>query len=192
MQIYGRLAYWVLEVKFLKRLYTKECCMSTVKSIYYARTIWFQREIVLWWRNSSSNSVYASEIDENDHVQGCLIDLQKTFNILDHKLLTFKLYNYSFRGKIHDIIVNFLSDGKQYVSYLGTNTLCLNDETVLPQDSVLGPFLFLPYINDINLGESDCKLAIFVDYTTINKDYREGCCSNWTRIRSIIWTVLCE
>ena len=118
-----------------------------------------------------------SEIDNKAQGQSCFIDLQKAFDTLDHKILMSKLDSYGFRGKIHDIIGSYLSDRKQYVSYNETNTPCLNVETGIPQGLVKRPLLFLLHIDDINLGERDSKLAIFVDHTTIIKANREGCCS---------------
>ena len=88
-----------------------------------------------------------------------------------------KIDSYGFRGKIHDIIGSYLLDRKQNKPYNGTNTPCLNIETRVPQGSVVGPFLFLLYTNEINFGESDCKLATFEDDTTIIKANREDCCS---------------
>ena len=78
-----------------------------------------------------------SEIDKKAHGQGCFIDLHKAFDTSDHKILMSKLDIYGFRGKIHDIIVSNLSDRKQYNSYNGTNTPCLNIETGVTQGSVL-------------------------------------------------------
>ena len=119
----------------------------------------------------------SSEIDKKAQGQGCFIDLQKVFETLDHKILMSKPDSYGFRGTIHVNIRSYLSDRKQYISYNGTSMPCLSIETDVPQCSVFGLFLFLLYINDIILGESDCKVAPFTDDTTTIKAKREGCCS---------------
>ena len=94
-----------------------------------------------------------------------------------------KLETYGFGGKIRssiggtDTIDSYLSDRQQYISYNRTNTPCLNIDSGVPQVSVLGPFIVLVNINEINLAQSDCKLAIFADETIIIVSNREGCCS---------------
>ena len=103
--------------------------------------------------------------------------LAKSFRCLDHKIMMSKLDSYGFRAKILDNIGSYLSDRKQYISYNGTNTPCLNFEFGVPQGSVFGHFLFLLYIYDINLGQSDCKVDTFTDDTIIIKANREDCCS---------------
>ena len=89
-----------------------------------------------------------------------------------------KLDSYGFWGAISSVIGGYLSDRKQYVSYNGTNTLCLNVEKVfnLRTFSVFALIL-----------RSDCKLAIFAGYTTIIKADLASC---WSFHRSIIRMIL--
>ena len=74
-----------------------------------------------------------TEIDKKAQGQACFIDLQKAFDTLDHHLLLKKLENYGFRGKIFEILRDYLSDRTQYISHNRVCTEKLNIVSGVPR-----------------------------------------------------------
>ena len=106
-------------------------------------------------------------IREKNHVLGIFIDLSKAFDTISHEKLLYKLDKYGIRGNAHSLIGSYLSNRKQYVSVLGESSDELPVVFSVPQGSVLGPLLFIIYINDIYNSTSVGKFVLFADDTNI-------------------------
>lgn len=122
-------------------------------------------------------SSLSSSLDRKDHALGVFLDLSKAFDVVNHTLLLSKLENLGFRGKAYEWISSYLLNRSQVVSvpYIDDFGYLKNkksDELSLisgvPQGSVLGPILFILFVNDISNSLSSTKLCQFADDTSLS------------------------
>lgn len=103
--------------------------------------------------------------DKNKHTLGVFIDLAKAFDTVDHEILLYKLNNYGIKNKNLKWFRCYLNNRKQALFYNKTYTSLETITHGVPQGSILGPLLFLIYINDIFLSSSILNFILFADDT---------------------------
>ena len=96
-----------------------------------------------------------------------LIDFSKAFDMVDHDILLKKLNNYGIRGIAHDWFKSYLSDRTQYVTINGQTSSNRDMLYGVPQGSILGPLLFIIYINDIPNICENCTFILYADDANI-------------------------
>jgi hypothetical protein len=153
---------------FEKIIYNKLTVFLNNNNIFYNHQYGFRAKhstihLIIHLLNhcSESNNLSPSKL-----TLATFCDLSKAFDTISHNILLHKLNTYGIRGIANDLIKSYLSNRTQYVQFEHQNSRVISMEYGVPQGSILGPLLFLIYINDIQYSTKENILS-YADDTTI-------------------------
>ena len=106
-------------------------------------------------------------LDTGKYVVGVFIDLQKAFDTIDHGILLRKLELYGIKRNLLNWFKSYLSYRSQYVEYNNTISERKYIHHGVPQGSILGPLLFILYVNDFSRSSDLLFSILFADDTTV-------------------------
>ena len=105
--------------------------------------------------------------ENNKFTLGVFIDLSKAFDTVDHKILLKKLNFYGVCGQNIQWYESYLTNRKQFLTFDNKNTDFENITCGVPQGSILGPLLFLIYVNDLCNASNILDPIMFADDTNL-------------------------
>ena len=106
-------------------------------------------------------------LENGNVVCGIYLDLKKAFDTVDHAILLEKLKRYGFTNSPLNLIKSYLSNRKQCVEFDGVRSELKQVNIGVPQGSILGPLLFLVYVNDFPNISKMAKFLLYADDTAI-------------------------
>ena len=155
--------------KVLERImYNRVYNFLTKNNLLFSRQFGFQK-------NTSTEHAILQLVDDikksfskGEFTLGVFIDLSKAFDTVDHEIILKKLGFYGINGKAKQWFESYLRNRHQFVSFdNGKSTTLLKILCGVPQGSILGPLLFLIYVNDLHKASSDLLPVMFADDTNI-------------------------
>ena len=109
----------------------------------------------------------SDSLDKNEFAMGIFFDLSKAFDTVNHTILLGKLEHYGIRGMAQQWLQHYLENRTQYVLYEGYQSVHKTIRCGVPQGSILGPLLFLIYINDLPQIADKTDFILFADDSNV-------------------------
>ena len=156
-----------IDKSFEKLMHSRLIEFLEERQILYYKQFGFQKHFSTNHAILNLLEIIQKELDDGQIACGIFIDLEKAFDTVSHDILLEKLDHYGIRGISNDWFRSYLSDRSQFVSINGFNSDYKTIKYGVPQGSVLGPLLFLIFINDLNTAIKHSETFHFADDTCL-------------------------
>ena len=110
---------------------------------------------------------WLENVDNQSKTAVAFLDLTKCFDTVNHEIPTMKLKKFNFSKNVIEWFTSYLSDRKQCVKSNGCFSQSKGISLGVPQGSILGPILFVLYINDLPSILKYCSCTIYADDVTL-------------------------
>ena len=154
--------------KILERIFYKRLCSFLSQVDFF-----HQYQFGFRKKHSTSNALtvmvenVTKAFEEKKYTLGVFLDLSKAFDTIDHNILLYKLHHYGVRGLPYEWLKSYLSNRSLQTKINGKLSAPALINLGVPQGSILGPLLFLIYVNDLPKCLSSGQAIMFADDTNL-------------------------
>ena len=152
---------------FEEVMYTRLISFLETHKILICNQFGFRRSYSSYMALMVTINEITRPLENGEHVVGIFLDFSKAFDTVNHDVLSNKLNHYGVWGNALEWFTSYLSDRRQYVTYNGCSSSTKYIKCGVPQGSILGPLLFLLYINGLQRVRNSSIPILLADDTNL-------------------------